>query len=347
MFSGYSLFGTVSMSDSTNCQFSILDLIPIRDQATHRDALLQARTLAQHADEWGYHRYWIAEHHNMAGLASSATVVMLADVAAHTKRIRIGSGGIMLPNHAPLVVAEQFGTLATLHPNRIDLGVGRAPGTNLPTARALRRGFQGSEEQFPNDIVEIINYLDDPQPNQMIFAIPGYGTKVPVYILGSSLYGAQLAAHMGLPYAFASHFAPAMLLDAIEIYRRQFQPSRFLAEPYLMLGVPSVVAPTDEEAQYLASSYYQRFLARMRGKSTQLPPPVENMNSLWTPMEKEAVMADMAVLVAGSPQTVAQQLKELLQHTQANELIFTGDIYEPALRLRSFELLMGAKTEFK
>lgn len=334
------------MTDLAHCHFSILDLIPIRQQATPREALLQTRELAQHADRWGYHRYWIAEHHNLPGLASSATIVMLTDIAARTERIRIGSGGIMLPNHAPLVVAEQFGTLASLYPDRIDLGVGRAPGTNLATARALRRGFQVSEEQFPRDIVEIMDYLDDPQPNQTILAIPGYGTKVPIYILGSSLYGAQLAAHMGLPYAFASHFAPAMLLDAIEIYKTQFKPSKVLSKPYLMLGVPSVVAPTDQEAEYLATSYYQRFLARMRGQSTQLPPPVTNMDELWNPMEKAAVLEDMAVLVKGSPQTVASQLKELLHHTGADELIFTGDIYEPALRLRSFELLMQAKTQF-
>ena len=270
-------FNENASSNLKDVKFSILELAPIRDDGTAKDALENAKQLAQHAEKLGYHRLWVAEHHNMKGIASSATSVLLGYLAANTSTLRLGSGGIMLPNHAPLVVAEQFGTLATLYPDRIDLGLGRAPGTDQITMRALRRGRFETEEQFPQDVSEILTYFDDAKAGQQIIAVPGQGSKVPVYLLGSSLFSAQLAARLGLPYAFASHFAPRMMMQAIALYRENFQASAYLDQPYVIIGVPSLVAESDEEAKYLATTNYQRILALFRGQPTNLVPPVASM----------------------------------------------------------------------
>lgn len=332
------------MSTLAQCKFSILELAPVHDCGSAQQSLHLALNLAQHAEHLGYHRFWVAEHHNMQGIASSATAVLLGYLAANTQTIRLGSGGIMLPNHAPLVVAEQFGTLATLYPNRIDLGLGRAPGTDQMTMRALRRGHQETEEQFPQDVLEILSYLGDAQPQQKIVAIPGQGTHVPVYLLGSSLFSAQLAARLGLPYAFASHFAPRMMMQAIALYREYFQPSEYLAQPYVILGVPSVLAETDEDAQFLATSQQQRILSLLRGQPFKLSPPVESMQDLWTQAEHIGVANFLALAKIGSPATVKHELEKLLIETQADELIFTCDVYDPEKRLKSFELLMQLKS---
>ena len=331
------------MSSLANCKFSILELAPLHDCGTAQQALLNTKTLAQHAEKLGYHRFWVAEHHNMQGIASSATAVLLGYLAANTHTIRLGSGGIMLPNHAPLVVAEQFGTLATLYPNRIDLGLGRAPGTDQYTMRALRRGRAETEDQFPQDVNEILSYLGEAEPQQRIVAVPGQGTHVPIYLLGSSLFSAQLAARLGLPYAFASHFAPRMMMQAISLYRENFQPSQYLDQPYVMLGVPSLVADSDEEAEFLATTQKQRILALLRGQPFKLCPPVESMEQLWHPSEKVGVDNFLALAKVGSPHTVKTELTELLARTQADELIFTCDVYDPQKRLESFSKLMELK----
>ncbi|KAA8735319.1 LLM class flavin-dependent oxidoreductase [Acinetobacter qingfengensis] len=327
------------MSTLQHCKFSILELAPIQDDGSAKIALNRALVLAQHAEKLGYHRFWLAEHHNMRGIASSATSVLIAYLAAHTHSLRLGSGGIMLPNHSPLMVAEQFGTLATLYPDRIDLGLGRAPGSDQLTMRALRRGRQETEDQFPQDVKEILTYLGDARPQQQILATPGQGTHVPVYLLGSSLFSAQLAAQLGLPYAFASHFAPRMMMQAIQLYRENFQPSAYLEQPYVILGVPVVVADHDDEARYLATSNEQRVVALLRGQPTTLKPPVETMQGLWTEAEKIAVHNFLGVAKIGSPSTVKLQLEQFLQQTQADELIFTCDIYDDQKRLHSIELL--------
>lgn len=327
------------MTRLQDCCFSILELVPLHDNGDERQALHNALTLAQHAEQLGYHRLWVAEHHNMRGIASSATAVVLGFLAAHTQTLRLGSGGVMLPNHAPLVVAEQFGTLATLYPNRIDLGLGRAPGTDQVTMRALRRGRFETEAQFPRDVIEILGYFDEPQPQQQIIAVPGQGTHVPVYILGSSLFSAQLAAQLGLPYAFASHFAPRLMMQAITLYRANFQPSPYLSQPYVMLGVPAVVADSDERAHYLATTVYQRILALLRGQPIRLQPPIDSMDGRWSPAEQSAVQNFLGVAKIGSPTTVRAELTQLLAQTQADELIFTCDLYDTADRLRSFALL--------
>ena len=327
------------MTSLQDCRFSILELAPLHQNGDERQALKNALALAQHAEQLGYHRLWVAEHHNMRGIASSATAVVLGYLAAHTQTLRLGSGGVMLPNHAPLVVAEQFGTLATLYPNRIDLGLGRAPGTDQVTMRALRRGRFETEEQFPRDVIEILGYFDDAAPQQQIVAVPGHGTHVPVYILGSSLFSAQLAAQLGLPYAFASHFAPRMMMQAVAMYRANFQPSAYLDQPYVMLGVPSIVADSDEHAHYLATTVYQRILALLRGQPIRLQPPIDSMVGLWSPAEQSAVHNFLGVAKIGSPATVRAELTQLLAQTQADELIFTCDLYDTADRLRSFALL--------
>lgn len=274
------------MRSLKDTQFSILELAPVRDDKTIQFSLHHALELAQRAEKLGYARFWLAEHHNMDGIASSATAVLLGYILANTQTLKVGSGGIMLPNHAPLVVAEQFGTLATLYPDRIELGLGRAPGTDQTTMRALRRGRQETEDQFPQDVLEILHYFKEPEPQQRIVATPGQGTHVPVWLLGSSLFSAQLAARLGLPYSFASHFAPRMLGQAIQLYRDNFQPSEYLDRPYVSMGVPTVVAATDEEAQFLATSAYQRVLGLMRGQSLKLKAPVASMDGLWSPAEK-------------------------------------------------------------
>ena len=326
-------------------KFSILELAPVRDDKSVQFALNHALELAQHAEKLGYDRFWLAEHHNMDGIASSATAVLLGYILANTSTLKVGSGGIMLPNHAPLVVAEQFGTLATLYPNRVELGLGRAPGTDPATMRALRRGRQETEDQFPQDVAEILRYFDDAQPQQRITATPGQGTHVPVWLLGSSLFSAQLAAKLGLPYSFASHFAPRMLSQAIQLYRDSFEPSQYLDRPYVSMGVPAVVAQTDEEAQYLASSAYQRVLGLMRGHSLKLKAPVSSMQNLWSPAEKMSVENFYAMAQIGSNSTVKAGLKSLLEKYDVDEFIFTCDIYDTDKRIENFERLMQIKHE--
>ncbi|MDK8754030.1 LLM class flavin-dependent oxidoreductase [Acinetobacter radioresistens] len=331
------------MPNLANTRFSILELVPVRDDKTVRFSLEHSLELAQHAEKLGYERLWLAEHHNMDGIASSATAVLLGYILANTEHLRVGSGGIMLPNHAPLVVAEQFGTLATLYPDRVELGLGRAPGTDQVTMRALRRGRQETEDQFPQDVQEILHYFKEPQPGQRIVATPGQGTHVPVWLLGSSLFSAQLAARLGLPYSFASHFAPRMLGQAIQLYRENFEPSEYLEKPYVSMGVPVVVAPTDEEANYLATSAYQRVLGLIRGQSLKLKPPVESMDGLWTPAEQLSVRNFYAMGQIGSPATVKAGLEQLLHDYEVDEFIFTCDIYDTQKRLETFSLLMDLK----
>ncbi|MDM1756668.1 MULTISPECIES: LLM class flavin-dependent oxidoreductase [unclassified Acinetobacter] len=333
------------MRSLKNTQFSILELAPVRENQDVAFSLHHALELAQHAEKLGYDRLWLAEHHNMDGIASSATAVLLGYLLANTHSLKVGSGGIMLPNHAPLVVAEQFGTLATLYPNRIELGLGRAPGSDQVTMRALRRGRQETEEQFPNDVVEILSYFADAQPHQRITATPGQGTHVPVWLLGSSLFSAQLAARLGLPYSFASHFAPRMLGQAIALYRDNFQASAYLDQPYVSMGVPTVVAETDAEAEYLATSVYQRIQNLVTGApSIKLKPPVESMEGRWSVAEKMAVQNFLAMAQIGSPTTVKQGLENLLEQYEVDEFIFTCDIYDTQKRLDNFSLLMNIKT---
>lgn len=324
-------------------KFSVLELAPVRDDKTVEFSLKHALELAQHIEKLGYERLWLAEHHNMDGIASSATAVLLGYLLANTQTLKLGSGGIMLPNHAPLVVAEQFGTLATLYPNRVELGLGRAPGTDQVTMRALRRGRQETEEQFPQDVLEILSYVGDAKPNQRITATPGQGTHVPVWLLGSSLFSAQLAAKLGLPYSFASHFAPRMLGQAIQLYREKFEPSIYLDQPYVSMGVPTAVAETDEEAEYLATSAYQRVLGLMRGESLKLKAPVANIQAHWSAAEKMSVDNFFAMAQIGSPETVKMGLEQLLIPYDVDEFIFTCDIYDTQKRIRNFELLMQLK----
>lgn len=322
---------------------SMLDLVAVREGGTVADALAIALRTAQHAESLGFKRYWLAEHHNMAGIASSATAVLVGHIAGGTKTIRVGSGGVMLPNHAPLVVAEAFGTLAELYPGRIDLGLGRAPGTDPATMRALRRDRVETEADFPRDVAELQQLLAPPQEGQRLIAMPGAGTEVPIWLLGSSLFSAQLAAERGLPYAFASHFAPRLLLQAIALYRENFRPSATLAEPYVAIGVPLIAAPTDEEAHYLASSTYQRVLGIITGKRGRLAPPVHDFMAQIYPQERAAIADFLAMAVIGGPQTVQAGLKQLAVATQADEFILVSDVFDPDLRLRSLELAMAAR----
>ena len=324
--------------------FSILELAPVRDDKSIQFSLNHALDVAKKAEQLGYKRLWLAEHHNMDGIASSATAVLLGYILANTESLKVGSGGIMLPNHAPLVVAEQFGTLATLYPDRVELGLGRAPGTDQITMRALRRCRQETEDQFPQDLQEILQYFKAPTAQQRIVATPGQNTHVPVWLLGSSLFSAHLAAKLGLPYSFASHFAPRMLQQAIQVYKENFQPSEYLDQPYISMGVPVVVAKTDEEAQYLATSAYQRVLGLMRGQSLKLKAPVESMQGLWSPAEKMSVDNFYAMAQIGSEQTVKAGLEQLLEQYDVDEFIFTCDIYDTDKRLENFERLMNIKT---
>lgn len=318
--------------------YSILDLSPIPEGGTAAIALRNSRDLAQHAEEWGYSRYWVAEHHNMTGNASSATAVLIGYIAEGTKTIRIGSGGIMLPNHAPLVIAEQFGTLASLYPGRIELGLGRAPGTDQMTAHALRRDLQGSDHQFAQDVRELQHYFAPDQEGQRVRAIPGAGLELPIWILGSSLYGAQLAANYGLPYAFASHFAPDYLQEAIQTYRTHFRPSAQLNKPYAVFGVNVIAADTDEEAQYLFTTLQQHYTRARRNTRGQLPSPIADIDAFWEPHEKAGVMRSLACSVVGSPQTIRDGLQRLLKISGADEVLVAGQIYDHAARLRSFEI---------
>ena len=325
--------------------YSILDLSPIPQGFTATDALNNSRDLAQHAEKWGFTRYWMAEHHNMTGNASSATAVALCYVAAGTSTIRIGSGGIMLPNHAPLVIAEQFGTLASLFPGRIELGLGRAPGTDQMTARALRRDLQSSSDQFPQDVQELQFYFDDVQPGQAVKAIPGAGLHVPIWILGSSTYGAQVAAHFGLPYAFASHFAPDALMQALHAYKTLFKPSSQQAKPHAGVGVNIIAADTDQEAHYLFTTHQQHATRMRRNTRGQLPPPIDDIETFWTPYEKVSVSEQLSCSVVGSPETVRRGLQALVEKTGADELIMAGQIFDHKARLRSFEIAAQAARE--
>ena len=319
---------------------SILDLAFVVEGSNVATALRQSIALAQHAESLGYGRFWVAEHHNMEGVASSATAVLIGQLAAATKTIRVGSGGIMLPNHAPLTIAEQFGTLATLFPDRIDLGLGRAPGTDQPTMRALRRHLSGAEiDRFPDDVVELLAFLGPAQQGQVVRAVPGQGTEVPIWLLGSSLYSAQLAAYLGLPFAFASHFAPEMLQQALDIYRAQYRPSAKHPKPHAMVALNVVVADTDAEAARMFTSIQQRFLGMQRGHRGLLPPPVDSMEPLWTPGEKLGVERMLRESIIGSPVTVRAGLRATRERTGADEFIVACAVYDFGARLRSYELL--------
>ena len=317
---------------------SILDLAHVPQGSTPADALRNTLDLARHAERWGYNRYWLAEHHNMVGIASAATSVVIGHVAAGTSTIRVGSGGIMLPNHSPLVIAEQFGTLETLFPGRIDLGLGRAPGTDQMTLRALRRDPEAAEN-FPRDVMELQALLGPAQPGQRVRAVPGAGTNVPLWILGSSLFGAQLAAAFGLPYAFASHFAPDALMQALEVYRAGFQPSEQLDRPYAMVGVNVVAADTDAEARRLFTTPQQSFANLIRGTRGLLPPPIDDIESYWAPMEKMQASNMLSCSFVGSADTVRRGLTAFLERTGADELMVASAIYDHGARLRSYEIL--------
>ncbi|GLS16110.1 hypothetical protein GCM10007935_35500 [Hydrogenophaga electricum] len=319
-------------------RLSLLDLVAVREGGTVAEALAIALRTAQHVETLGFERYWLAEHHNMPGIASSATAVLVGHVAGGTQRIRVGSGGIMLPNHAPLVVAEAFGTLAELYPGRIDLGLGRAPGTDPMTMRALRRDRVETENDFPHEVAELQRLLDEAQPGQRLVAVPGAGTQVPIYLLGSSLFSAQLAAERGLPYAFASHFAPRYLLQALALYRQNFRPSAVLDKPYAIVGVPLIAAPTDDEAAFLASSTYQRVLGILTGRRGRLPPPVAGFLEGLDAQARAAVADFLACAVVGSPDTVRQGLAALSEATAADEFMLVSDVYDPAFRLRSLSI---------
>jgi luciferase family oxidoreductase group 1 len=333
------------MTTLVNSKLSMLDLVAIREGGTVAEALSIARTTARHVEKLGFTRYWLAEHHNMPGIASSATAVLVGHIAGATERMRVGSGGIMLPNHAPLVVAEAFGTLAELYPGRIDLGLGRAPGTDQATMRALRRERIETEADFPREVAELQQLLGPRRPEQKVVAVPGNGTEVPIWLLGSSLFSARLAAERGLPYAFAAHFAPAMLLSAIELYRRNFQPSARLAQPYVIVGVPVVAAPTDDEAEFLASSTYQRVLGILRGDRRCLQAPVDGFMASLHPQERSAIGDFLGAAVIGSPELVSDGLLALQQATAADEMMLVCDVFDPALRLRSLEITAACFTK--
>jgi luciferase family oxidoreductase group 1 len=315
---------------------SVLDLAPIVEGGSAAEAFANSLDLARHAEQWGYRRYWLAEHHNMPGIGSAATAVLIAHVGAGTRTIRIGAGGIMLPNHAPLQVAEQFGTLASLFPDRVDLGLGRAPGTDHAAAFALRRTLQTDPNEFPRDVMEVIDYFREPQAGQQVRAVPGAGLRVPIWILGSSLFGAQVAAALGLPFAFASHFAPQMLHEAIGIYRDRFTPSEHSQQPYVMLGVNVVAADNDAEARLLASSGRQSFASLRAGRPIALPPPSKE----WArdPADRSDPSNHTRVSFVGAPDTIREQMNEFVQATRADELIVVSHIYDHAARLRSYEL---------
>jgi luciferase family oxidoreductase group 1 len=318
--------------------FSVLDLSPIIEGGDAALALRSTLDLARHVERWGYRRFWLAEHHNMPGIASAATAVVIGYVAGGTTTLRVGAGGIMLPNHAPLVIAEQFGTLAALYPGRIELGVGRAPGTDQVTARALRRSLTGDVDGFPEDVVELMSYFRPAEPGQVVRAVPGEGLDVPVWILGSSLFGARLAAALGLPYAFASHFAPGQMMDATELYRRNFRPSRQLDRPHVMLGFNVFAADTDEEARFHASSVKQAFLNLRRGKPTALPPPVADFDARLSPPEQAMLGQALSCSAVGAPDTVRREIEAFIARTGADELMLTSLTFDHAARLRSYEI---------
>ncbi|WP_078428315.1 LLM class flavin-dependent oxidoreductase [Alkalihalobacterium alkalinitrilicum] len=321
-------------------KLSVLDLAPIRSGGTASDAFRYSLDLAQHAEKWGYHRYWVAEHHNMPGIASSATSVVIGYIAAGTESIRVGAGGIMLPNHAPLVIAEQFGTLESMYQGRIDLGLGRAPGSDQHTAHALRRDLRSGHD-FPEQLAELRSYFEPSigEKRMQVRAIPGEGLQIPIWLLGSSGFSAQLAGKLGLPFAFASHFSPEYTLPALNLYRQNFQPSNELREPYVMVGVNVVAAETNEKANWLSTSYQQSFLNIIRNRPSQLQPPVESMEHLWTSMEKVAIEKQLGASVVGSPENVREKLQAFLNETDADEMIITSHIYDHRERIRSYEIV--------
>jgi luciferase family oxidoreductase group 1 len=320
---------------------SVLDLSPVLTGGTPADSFRNTLDLARHAEQWGYHRYWLAEHHNMAGIASSATSVVIGYVASGTSTIRVGSGGIMLPNHAPLVIAEQFGTLESMFPGRIDLGLGRAPGSDQVTARALRRDLRNNGEEFPDQLEELRTFLQPAMSSEKsaVRAIPGEGLNIPIWLLGSSGFSAQLAGRLGLPFSFASHFSPDYLLQALELYRTSFQPSEVLDEPHAMVAVNVVAADTDEQAHYLATSMQQQFLNLIRGQTSTLKPPVDNMDELWNENEKYHVHQQLKSSIAGNPEQVKEKLQKFLDMTQADEIIVNAQIFDHEARLRSYEIV--------
>jgi len=320
---------------------SILDLAPVCEGSDTTQAFANMLDLAQHAEGWGYHRYWLAEHHNMPGIASAATAVLIGHVAGGTRRIRVGSGGIMLPNHSPLQVAEQFGTLASLYPDRIDLGLGRAPGTDQPTARALRRYFD-SADQFPQDVRELLHYFEPAQAGQAVRAVPGAGIPVPVWLLGSSLFSARLAAAMGLPFAFASHFAPDAMDEALAVYRREFRPSQYLTAPYAVLGLNVVAAESEAAAKRLFTTQQQSFVNLRRGKPGLIPPPIDDIEAFWQPHEKLGVQNALACAVVGDVRQVGEGLAAFAARHRPDEILLTANIYDHAARKRSFGLAMQA-----
>lgn len=331
----------------SDIKFSVLDLAPILQGGTAADSFKNTLDLAQHAEKWGYTRYWLAEHHNMPGIASSATSVVIGHVAAGTSTIRVGSGGIMLPNHAPLVIAEQFGTLESLFPERIDLGLGRAPGTDQVTASALRRERRSDGQDFPEQLDELRAYFNpalDPQ-YKSVRAIPGEGLNVPIWLLGSSGYSAQLAGQLGMPFSFASHFSPENTLGALKLYRRNFQPSDVLQEPYAMVGVNVIAAETDKEAQWLATSMQQQFLNLFRNNPSPLLPPVDNMEGQLSDYEKMLLESRIGSSIVGSPQTVKAKLQQFLDETQADEMIINAQIFDHSARLKSFEIVSSVFNE--
>jgi len=317
--------------------FSVLDLSPVTQGSSAAQSFRNTLDLAQHAERWGYGRYWLAEHHGMPGIASAATAVLIGHVAGGTSTIRVGAGGIMLPNHSPLLIAEQFGTLESLYPGRIDLGLGRAPGSDQSTARAIRRNLTSTSDDFPQEVVSLMDYLSD-DPRQPVLAVPGKGLKVPIWILGSSLFGAQLAAALGLPYAFASHFAPSQMMVAIALYRAQFRPSAQLAKPHVMLGFNVFAADTDEEAQFLSTSVQQAFVNLRSGRPSQLRPPMAGYADTLGPAEQALLGQVLSCAVAGSPTTVRDGLRSFIERTGADELMITSQIFDHQARLRSYEI---------
>lgn len=328
---------------SRSVPFSVLDLSPIPKGATARDAFHRSLSLAQHAENWGFHRYWLAEHHNMTGIASAATSVLIGYIAGGTKTIRVGSGGVMLPNHAPLVIAEQFGTLESLYTGRIDLGLGRAPGSDQRTMMALRRSLHGEIDDFPQDVLELQRYFDEVTEGQHVQAVPGQGLHIPIWLLGSSLYSAQLAAKLGLPFAFASHFAPDMLHQALALYRSQFQPSAALAKPYAIVCINVVAADSERDARFLFTSMQQQFINLRRGKPGPLPAPVQDISDYWSGGEQYGVEQALRMSVVGDPTQVKSGLEALLRETQADEIMVNGQIFDHQARLRSFEIVADIK----
>lgn len=319
---------------------SVLDLAPVTEGSHAGESFKNSVELAQHVEEWGFNRYWIAEHHNMPGIASSATSVVIGHIAGATNKIRVGSGGVMLPNHAPLVIAEQFGTLESIYPGRIDLGLGRAPGTDQATAQALRRTLNSSPNEFPEQVMELENYFAK-EPIGRVRAYPGKGLEIPIWLLGSSEFSAQLAANKGLPFSFASHFSPGSMQQALKLYRENFKPSDVLQEPYAMMGVNIIAAETDEKAEWLATSMQQQFLSLTRGQPTQLKPPVDNIDEIWSPYERSAIekTLDSRSTIVGSPETIKRKLERFIEETNADEIIIHTQIFKHTERLRSYEII--------